>query len=166
MLWNSEEFYDLGPLSRPISSVANLPLDLHQAPDFVSLRNFDQLGRLKQSGKDFTIPWHTGPDDCVHEVELGVILNGKTASEVNCWRERIGAYVLLLDMGDMAIIKQALTNKYSWTFAKHQDNFLVLSDLISKEKIEDPHNLDLELLINGEIRQKDNTANMIFKIDQ
>ena len=85
---------------------------------------------------------------------------------MSSWRERIGAYVLLLDMGDMAIIKQALTNKYSWTFAKHQDNFLVLSDLISKDQIEDPNNLDLELLINGETRQKDNTANMIFKIDQ
>lgn len=102
----------------------------------------------------------------MHEVELGVIMNGKTAGETSSWQERIGAYVLLLDMGDMSLIKQALTNKYSWTFAKHQDNFLVLSDLIAVDKIEDPHNIDLSLWINGEKRQEDNTGNMIFKIDQ
>jgi len=34
---------------------------------------------LKPNGKDFTIPWHAGEDACVHEVELGVIMNGLRA---------------------------------------------------------------------------------------
>ena len=42
------------------------------------------------------IPYHSGPEDVVHEVELGVILNDKDSS--NSWMDRIGAYVLLLDM--------------------------------------------------------------------
>jgi len=32
--------------------------------------------------------------------------------------------------------------------------------------IADPHNVDLLLTINGEVRQKDNTGNMLFKIDE
>lgn len=121
---------------------------------------------LKQNGQVFTIPWHSAEDATVHEVELGVIMNGLRADQVEKWEDRIGGYVLLLDMGDMSMIKNALTNGLSWTMAKHQDNFLVLSDLIKKETIQDPHNIDLLLKINGEIRQQDNTGNMIFGIDK
>ena len=53
-----------------------------------------------------------------------------------------------------------------WFQSKAQDNFLYLGDLIPVDAIEDPHNVDLELTINGEVRQKDNTANMIFKIPE
>jgi len=40
-----------------------------------------------------------------------------------------------------------------------------LGDLIRKELIPDPHNVNLELKINGETRQADNTGNMNYKID-
>lgn len=36
--------------------------------------------------------------------------------------------------------------------AKNQDNFLVLSDPIPAEDIDDPHNVELELKINGQVR--------------
>ena len=38
--------------------------------------------------------------------------------------------------------------------------------MVPKDAISDPHNVDLLLKINGEIRQQDNTGNMIFKIGQ
>ena len=126
----------------------------------------DEIFSLKQNGQDFTIPWHAAEDATVHEVELGVIMNGLRRDQVEKWEDRVGAYVLLLDMGDMAMIKNALTNGLSWTIAKHQDNFLVLGDLIRKETIHDPHNIDLLLKINGETSQSDNTGNMIFGIDK
>ena len=62
------------------------------------------------------------------------------------------------------MIKHALTNGYSWTIGKQQNDFLVLGDLLPKDRIVDPHNVDLLLKINGEVRQSDNTGNMIFKI--
>jgi len=34
---------------------------------------------LKPNYVDFTIPWHAEPDATVHEVELGVIMNGLRA---------------------------------------------------------------------------------------
>lgn len=96
------------------------------------------------------IPWHAAPDATVHEVELGVIMNGLRADQAS-WQDRIGGYVLLLDMGDFDMIKSAITNKHSWTISKVQDNFLVLGDLIPKEAIVDPHNVDLVLKINSKI---------------
>ena len=42
----------------------------------------------------------------------------------------------------------------------------MLGDLLPKETIPDPHNVELLLKINGEVRQKDNTGNMVFKIDE
>jgi 2-keto-4-pentenoate hydratase/2-oxohepta-3-ene-1,7-dioic acid hydratase in catechol pathway len=36
--------------------------------------------------------------------------------------------------------------------------------LVSKDEIPDPHCLDMELRVNGEVRQKSNTGNLIVKI--
>ena len=90
-------------------------------------------------------------------------MNGLRADEAS-WQDRIGAYVLLLDMSDMSLIKQAITTGGSWTLSKQQGNFLVLGDLIPKEAIKDPHNVDLLLTVNGEVKQSDNTGNMVFDI--
>ena len=34
------------------------------------------------------------------------------------WKDRIAAYVLLLDMGDFPMIKNAITSGTSWTLSK------------------------------------------------
>ena len=67
-------------------------------------------------------------------------------------------------MGDMSLIKQAITTGGSWTLSKQQGNFLVLGDLIPKSAIKDPHNVDLLLKVNGVVKQSDNTGNMVFDI--
>lgn len=41
-----------------------------------------------------------------------------------------------------------------------------LSNFIEKSEVKDPHNLNIELRINNEIRQSDNTGNMYFKIGE
>ena len=51
-----------------------------------------------------------------------------------------------------------------WSIAKGFDTFLPISEPIPKSKIPDPHNLDLWLSVNGEIKQKDNTNLMLFDI--
>ena len=110
------------------------------------------------------IPYHSGPEDVVHEVELGVILNDKDSS--SSWLDRIGAYVLLLDMTNKVHLGSAIQGGTPWYKAKVQRGFLVLGDLIRKEEIADPYNVELELIINGEVRQKDITGNMNYKIDE
>jgi 2-keto-4-pentenoate hydratase/2-oxohepta-3-ene-1,7-dioic acid hydratase in catechol pathway len=54
-----------------------------------------------------------------------------------------------------------------FTESKCQDNFLVLSkEFIAKDQIEDPHNVLLQLSIDGEVKQEDLTGNMLFKIHE
>ena len=69
-------------------------------------------------------------------------------------------------MTDRNHLGKAISSGTPWLKAKVQDGFLILGDLIPKERIEDPHNVNLELLINGEVRQADNTGNMNYKINE
>mmetsp|Transcript_931 Transcript_931/g.1282 ORF Transcript_931/g.1282 Transcript_931/m.1282 type:complete len:132 (+) Transcript_931:362-757(+) len=69
-------------------------------------------------------------------------------------------------MTDRNHLGKAITSGTPWLKAKVQDGFLILGDLIQKEQIADPHNMQLELKINGELRQADNTGNMNYKIDE
>ena len=52
----------------------------------------------------------------VHEVELGVIFNG--LGREHPWLDRIGAYVLLLDMTDRNHLGKAIGAKKPWLKAK------------------------------------------------
>ncbi|GJW13985.1 acylpyruvase FAHD1, mitochondrial [Tanacetum coccineum] len=51
-----------------------------------------------------------------------------------------------------------------WTVAKGQDTFTPISSILSLSKVPDPHSLELWLKVDGEIRQKGSTEDMIFKI--
>lgn len=51
-----------------------------------------------------------------------------------------------------------------WSIAKGFDTFCPISDLIAKTQIPDPHNVELSLTVNGEVRQRDNTNLMLFRI--
>ena len=48
-----------------------------------------------------------------------------------------------------------------WTLAKGQDGFFAVSGFVDKEKVIDPHNLDLKLTVNSKTVQSDNTKHMI-----
>ncbi len=51
-----------------------------------------------------------------------------------------------------------------WSVAKGQDTFLPLSNFVAIDTVKNPHDLELELTINGETKQKGNTSDMHFKI--
>jgi len=51
-----------------------------------------------------------------------------------------------------------------WSIAKGFDTFCPISNFIKKSSIPDPHDVDLYLTVNGEVRQSDNTNLMLFRI--
>jgi 2-keto-4-pentenoate hydratase/2-oxohepta-3-ene-1,7-dioic acid hydratase in catechol pathway len=51
-----------------------------------------------------------------------------------------------------------------WTRAKSFDTFCALGPEIVP--LDNPDNLDIRTLLNGEVKQSSNTSNMIFKVDQ
>ncbi len=97
------------------------------------------------------------------EVELAVVI-GRKASYVDLdgALDHVAGYVLHNDLSERAF---QLERAGQWVKGKSADTFAPLGPwLVTKDEIEDPHNLDLWLKVNGEIRQSSNTSDMIFKV--
>jgi 2-keto-4-pentenoate hydratase/2-oxohepta-3-ene-1,7-dioic acid hydratase in catechol pathway len=109
------------------------------------------LSMVKREEK-FKIPWFSQDDAVNFEVELGVMMNEKKASEVKHWTERVAGYCLLIDYTDRIELAAAGKVKNPVFLSKVQDNFLSLSEFIDKDDIKDPYNVLLELRINGELK--------------
>jgi len=106
--------------------------------------------------------------ECVHhEVEMGIVIgkNGKNINEKNAMDFVLG-YLVGLDITARDIQSDAKKNGLPWSIAKGFDTFAPISDVVSKNMIKNPLNLDLELSMNGELKQKSNTKNMIFSIEK
>lgn len=104
-----------------------------------------------------------------YEVELAFVL-GKTLKnlpESFSAKEALDAidgYALAVDLTARNVQDEAKKKGLPWTIGKGFDTFLPLSNFIPKEKIPDPYNLQLSLLVNGEQKQHDLTNLMIFPI--
>jgi len=102
-----------------------------------------------------------------HEVELGVVI-GKKCKYVS--KEEALDYVLgycvCLDITARDIQSELKKKGYPWSIAKGFDTFAPISDVILKEEVKNPNNLDMWLKVNDVIKQKTNTNNMIFSVEQ
>jgi len=104
-------------------------------------------------------------DDLHHEVELVVVI-GETArnvSEDEAMRHVLG-YAVGLDMTLRDVQSRAKGRGEPWAVAKGFDTSAPISEVVSADRIADPHHLTLMLRVNGEVRQQGSTADMILKI--
>ena len=74
------------------------------------------------------------------------------------------AYALAIDLTARNLQDEAKRKGLPWTIAKGFDTFCPISNPISKSRIPDPHNVDLMLQIDHQIRQSDSTGLMLFRI--
>ena len=102
-----------------------------------------------------------------HEVEMTVLLGrgGKDISRGNAFNF-VAGYGIGLDMTLRDVQSEAKKKGMPWTLAKGFDTSAPLSAFVPADQITDPHDLDLKLDVNGVTRQKSNTKNFIFKIDE
>lgn len=80
------------------------------------------------------------------------------------WVLIISGYALGIDMTARNAQDEAKKKGLPWSIAKGFDTFLPISDHISKSLIPDPHDVELYLTVNDEVRQRDSTGLMLFKI--
>lgn len=100
-----------------------------------------------------------------HEVELAVVIGQKARDVPEATAmDYIGGYALALDMTAREIQASAKSAGLPWTVAKGQDTFTPISSVLPKSLVPDPDNLELWLKVDGEIRQKGLTKDMIFKV--
>lgn len=80
------------------------------------------------------------------------------------WLDNIDSYVLAIDMTARNVQNEAKKKGLPWSIAKGFDTFLPLAGPIGKARLPDPHEVELWLRVNGEERQRDSTALMLFRI--
>ncbi|PUZ56675.1 hypothetical protein GQ55_5G346600 [Panicum hallii var. hallii] len=100
-----------------------------------------------------------------HEAEFAVIISrrARDVPEASAM-DYIGGYALALDMTAKELQLAAKAAGDSWAMAKGQDTFTPISAVIPKSAVTDPHDLELWLKVDDELRQKGSTGDMIFKI--
>ncbi|KAH7678684.1 acylpyruvate hydrolase protein [Dioscorea alata] len=100
-----------------------------------------------------------------YEVELAVVI-GRKARDVaeSSAMDYVGGYALALDMTAREIQASAKSAGLPWILAKGQDTFTPISEVLPKSMVADPHDLELWLKVDDEIKQKGSTSDMIFKL--
>lgn len=106
--------------------------------------------------------------DLHYEIELALII-GKQVRDLEPDDEQgaleaIDSYALALDMTARNVQNEAKKKGLPWDIAKGFDTFLPISHIIPKSAIPDPHNIEVYLTVNDEIRQQDSTELLLFRI--
>ena len=103
-----------------------------------------------------------------HEVELAFIVS-KTCKNIQSEHayEYIEGYTIFLDITARKMQISDRNINLPWYRSKNFDTFGPIGPRITPcSEIVDPHNLELQLKINGEVRQHSNTKYLIFKIPE
>ena len=100
-----------------------------------------------------------------HEVELALLV-GKTAKNVpgDLWREYISGAGIALDLTLRDLQRQAKDRGLPWSVSKGFDGACPISSFVPIKEVPDIQNLDILLTVNGKIRQKGNTADMLWNV--
>lgn len=103
--------------------------------------------------------------DVHHEVEF-VVAVGKMGKNVPVYEasNHIAGYGIGIDLTARDLQQEAKLKGKPWSIAKGFDGFAPISNFVNKSEIHDPQNMDIELTVNKEIRQTDNTKNMLFTV--
>jgi 2-keto-4-pentenoate hydratase/2-oxohepta-3-ene-1,7-dioic acid hydratase in catechol pathway len=111
-------------------------------------------------GEAIILPKHSKEPD--YEAEFAVVIGkgGRYISK-DRWREHVFGYTNLNDVSARDF--QMATSQ--WMIGKTFDTFAPIGPaIVTAEEIPDPHALDIQMIINGEVLQSSNTSQMVFRI--
>ena len=109
------------------------------------------------------------------ETELAVVIGkrGRNITTANAWAHVFG-YTILNDVSERRLnsgienrTKREMDGFFDWLAGKWFDGFAPCGPwIVTADEIEDPHNLEIKLNVNGKLRQQGNTRDMIFRIPE
>ncbi|MBP3263464.1 fumarylacetoacetate hydrolase family protein [Pseudobutyrivibrio sp.] len=118
----------------------------------------------RSNNPDGVIPVYDFVDSLDYEVELGVILK-KDAFQVSVddAKNYILGYTIINDVS----ARNIQLKHQQWYRGKSLDGYTPMGPcIVTADEIEDVYNLSIECYVNGEQRQRSNTACMITKIEE
>lgn len=101
-----------------------------------------------------------------YEVELAFIIKDrcKDIPKEETY-EHIWGYSVFNDVTARKMQTKDIVSQLPWFRSKSLDTFGPIGPRIaSVDEIQDPHNLEIELKVNGEVKQSSNTKHLLFKI--
>ena len=115
---------------------------------------------LLGDGGSIVIPSYAG--ECHHEIELAVLI-GRTGKAItpDSALEYVAGYGVALDMTLRDVQSRLKAKGLPWEIAKCFDTSCPLSPFVPARQVPDPQQLQLELTVNGEVRQVGTTAHML-----
>jgi 2-keto-4-pentenoate hydratase/2-oxohepta-3-ene-1,7-dioic acid hydratase in catechol pathway len=103
-----------------------------------------------------------------YEIELAFIVKDrcKNISRDEAYEHILG-YTVFNDVTARKMQTKDIIAQRPWFRSKSFDTFGPIGPVIkSVSEITDPHNLDIELKVNGEVKQSSNTKHLLFKIPE
>lgn len=172
--YDMDEVTILAPIEKPRKNIIGIGLNYteHVAE---SARTLDTTGKLPQKPIIFSKPPTT-----VTATNTEIIKNTKLTEQLD-WEVELavvmgkkGKYVPKSDALDYVfgytvindISARDCRREGQWIVSKGQDTFAPMGPyLVTKDEIENPHNLNLSLKVNGVEKQNSNTKFMLFNIN-
>jgi 2-keto-4-pentenoate hydratase/2-oxohepta-3-ene-1,7-dioic acid hydratase in catechol pathway len=153
---------------------AGLKLGLSDSPRLTTVpRPFLMPGTAVTHPGD-EIPWPVYSETIDYELELAVVI-GREARHVAPEKalDFIAGYTIANDVSARTVTftksraKRPWDEFYDWLNGKWADGFCPMGPyLLTADEIDDVQNLNMQLTVNGEIRQKANTAQMIHPVTE
>jgi 5-carboxymethyl-2-hydroxymuconate isomerase len=120
---------------------------------------------LVENGGTVVIPDYSS--DCHHELELALLIGQKGKNiPVTAALQHIAGYAVALDLTLRDLQSELKTAGLPWDIAKGFDTSCPLSAFTPAAAVAKPNHLELRLLVNGELRQQGNTAQMMRSVEE
>lgn len=106
-----------------------------------------------------------GRGECHHEVELAVLVGRELQNaDAETSRQAVAGYGIALDLTLRDLQNELKKKGHPWETAKAFDGSCPLSPFLAPEALPDPQATDLALQINGQLRQRGNTQQMMVSL--
>ncbi len=179
-----DSFELLAPIARPGKVIAlagnyvehikeaGLELGLSDSPRRTTVPRPFLMPPTVVIGPNEQIPWPCYSRQIDYELELAVVI-GKRAKCIKPGDalDYVAGYTIVNDVSARSVTfatnrtKRPWDEFYDWLNGKWSDGFLPIGPyLLTADEIEDVQNLSMTLTVNGLVRQKANTSQMIYPV--
>ncbi len=113
-------------------------------------------------GEPIVLPHNSTQPD--YEAEFAFVIGrGGYRISASAWRDHVYGYTIVNDVS----ARDVQFASTQWNLSKSFPTFCPLGPaIVTADEIEDPHNLDISLAIDGETLQQSNTRELVFKIPE